>query len=108
MDYLSANLLQCSNSLTMYHSQLGISSKVLKAGEESISFGGMLLHLLCLSNIEKVNVATESGLYTMALQIMEFFGRLSLYTNRQIWKLGMKVCKQVNMDNLLVKLSFIY
>lgn len=73
MDYLSANLLQCSNSLTMYHSQLGISSIVLKEGEESISFGGMLLHLLCLGNIEKVNVATESGLYTMALQIMEFF-----------------------------------
>lgn len=67
--------------------------KVLKEGEESFSFGGILLYLLCLSNIEKVNVATESGLYTMALQIMEFLGRLSLYANRQIWKLGMKVCK---------------
>ena len=67
--------------------------KVLKEGEESFSFGGMLLHLLCLSNIEKANVATESGLYTMALQIIEFWGRLSLYANRQIWKLGMKVCK---------------
>ena len=64
----------------MYHSQLGISKFERRERR-------------CLSNIEKANVATESGLYTMALQIIEFWGRLSLYANRQIWKLGMKVCK---------------
>lgn len=81
---------------------MGIPNKVLKReGERSIPFGGMLLHLLHLSNIDKANVATECGLYAIALQIMElFFGRLPLYENRQTWKFGMNVHKQGNMDSL--------